>query len=67
VDEKEIDRLIRKLEKERSTGKGGGMRAEADRDFKKLMRATAKKTAKSKKSKKRKKAGKAKKAGKPKK
>ncbi len=39
VDAAEMDRLVRQLEKERSTGKGGGMRAEAERDFKKLMRA----------------------------
>ncbi len=38
VDEKEIDRLIKKLERERSSGKGGGMRAEADRDLNKLLR-----------------------------
>ncbi len=65
VDEKEIDRLIRSLEKERSTGKGGGMRAEADRDFKRLMRANAKN--KSRKSKKTAKRKKTRKAAKPKK
>jgi predicted dehydrogenase len=42
VDAGEIERLIKQLEKERSTGKGGGMRAEAEKDFQKLMRQRAK-------------------------
>jgi hypothetical protein len=37
VDAAEMDRLIAKLEKERSTGKGGGLRALAAKDMKKLM------------------------------
>ena len=39
VDAGEIDRLLRKLEKDRSTGKGGDMRAAADRAMRKLMKA----------------------------
>jgi len=38
VDAAEADRLVRKLEKERSTGRGGGLRAAADREMKKLMK-----------------------------
>jgi len=38
VDAAEIERLIAKLERERSTGKGEGLRKAADRDFRKLMR-----------------------------
>ncbi|MFW6061749.1 MAG: Gfo/Idh/MocA family protein [Planctomycetota bacterium] len=40
VDEKEIDRLIKKLEKERATGKGGGMRGEADKALGVLKRGS---------------------------
>jgi len=36
VSGREIDLLIKKLEKDRSTGRGGGMRAEADKDLKRL-------------------------------
>jgi predicted dehydrogenase len=39
VDAAEIDRLILQLEKQRSTGRGGGLRAAADREMKRLMRA----------------------------
>ena len=38
IDDNEIERLIAKLEKERSTGKGGGLRAKANRDLRKLLR-----------------------------
>jgi len=37
VDAGEIDRLIRRLERQRSTGKGGGLRAAADRLMRKVM------------------------------
>jgi len=37
VDAGEIDRLIRKLERERSTGRGKGERAKADRELRKLV------------------------------
>ena len=37
VDAGEIDRLIRKLERERSTGRGQGERAKADRELRKLL------------------------------
>jgi len=39
VDGAEIDRLIAKLERERSTGRGGGMRKTADRRLKQLLKA----------------------------
>lgn len=38
VKDTEIDRLIARLERERSTGKGQGLRTSADRDFRRLMR-----------------------------
>jgi predicted dehydrogenase len=38
VDAAEIDRLVARLERERSTGRGGGLRKAADREFKRLMR-----------------------------
>ena len=37
VDADEMDRLIRKLERQRSTGRGGGLRAAADRELRKLL------------------------------
>ena len=37
VKDVEIDRLIARLERERSTGKGQGLRKAADRDFRRLM------------------------------
>ena len=37
VDAAEIDRLIAKLEGEKSTGKGGGLRAKTSRELKRLM------------------------------
>jgi predicted dehydrogenase len=38
VDADAIDRLIRKLERERSTGRGGALRKAADRDLRKLLK-----------------------------
>ena len=38
VDAAEIDRLIAKLEKDRSTGKGQGLRARCEKELKKLLR-----------------------------
>ena len=37
VDDREIDRLIAKLQKERSTGKGEGIRSKATRDLRRLL------------------------------
>jgi predicted dehydrogenase len=37
VDAKEIDALIAKLERERSTGRGGGLRRQADKSLRKLI------------------------------
>jgi predicted dehydrogenase len=68
-----MDRLIARLEKQRSTGKGGGMRAEAGKELRKLLKApkAAKKARKAKgvkkaKKKKTKKTTKSKKAAKKK-
>ena len=38
VDDGEIERLIAKLERERSTGRGGGLRKLADREYRKLTK-----------------------------
>ncbi|MFP4054599.1 MAG: Gfo/Idh/MocA family protein [Phycisphaerae bacterium] len=58
VDSTKMERLITKLEKDRATGKGGGIRSEANKWFRQLMKAGKKKTKKSKKKSGKKSAGK---------
>jgi hypothetical protein len=55
VDAKKMESLLNKLERERSTGKGGDMRKEATRHLRKLTRSGGKKTSGKKSSKKAKK------------
>ena len=46
ADAAEMDRLLARLERERSSGRGGGLRAKYDREFRRLMTATVKKARK---------------------
>ncbi len=46
VDADKMERLLNKLQRERSTGKGGGLRDEANRWYKRLTRSSAKGKAK---------------------